>query len=132
MQDTTDKLLEHCIEYATDLLTETGEAYPFGAFADTVGNVHPLEMEIDKKNVPNIGKVMQALEKYCTDEMAEGRVTSYALSYEVSLKFSEDEPAQDCLAIDIRGTEEVPLFYLPFEKKGDQTAVGEVFAVKRS
>lgn len=93
--------IEHCKEYAVDLLTETGEAYPFGAFIDTIGNVHPLEMEIDKKNVPTIGKVVETLGKYCETEMADNKMNGYALCYEVSYELEEGQK-QDAIAIDLK------------------------------
>ena len=126
--------LDHCVEYATDLLVETGEAYPFGAFIDSIGNVHPLEMEIDKKNVPTIGKVMEHLEKFCESEMREGNQKGYALAYEVQLQFEDRKTPTDAIAIDIRhqSSQDIPIYYLPFEKTEDSAVPGEVFAVKRS
>lgn len=132
MNEEVKKTLDHCIEYASELLTETGESYPFGAFIDTIGNVHPLEMEIDTKNVPTIGKVMEHLEAYCEKEMAEGKQHGYALAYEVQLEFETDK-VQDAIAVDIRHNTEsdLPVYYLPFEKEEGKTIPGAVFAVKR-
>ena len=124
-------MLDHCEEYASDLLKETGECYPFGAFIDTVGQVHPLEMEVDDKNMPTIEKVVQTLEKYCKTEMAEKRIRGYAVTYEVEIALSETEK-KECIAIDIVHQNEVaPLFYLPFTKSELGVGVEEVFAVKR-
>ena len=131
MNEENQKMLDHCVEYATDLLKEQGESYPFGAFIDTIGNVHPLEMEVDKKNTPTIGKVIETLEKYCVEEMNEKRMTGYALTYEVEIALSENE-TKDCIAIDIKHKdEETPLFYLPFTKSDLGVGVQEIFAVKR-
>lgn len=124
-------LLDHCVEYAIDLLNETGEAYPFGGFIDTVGQVHPLEMEIDKKNIPTIGKVIEALSKYGEDELKEERIHAYAVTYEVAVAISEDK-SQDCIAIDIKHpSDPQPIFYLPFNKTEGQMEIGDVFAVER-
>lgn len=130
MHKEIEKMLDHCAEYASDLLIEMGEAYPFGAFIDTIGNVHPLEMEVDKKNLPNIGQVINGLEKYCKAEMEAERMKGYALSFEVAVELSENE-MQDCIAIQIHHKEETcPTFYLPFKKDGEKTIVEELFAVK--
>lgn len=124
-------MLDHCEEYATDLLKETGEAYPFGAFTDTAGQVHPLEMEIDKKNVPNIGKVVEALHTYGKTELAAQKIGGYAVTYECEIQISEEEKL-DCIAIDItHPAEETPLFYLPFRVSDLGVGVDELFAVKR-
>jgi hypothetical protein len=131
MKEEIQKLLTHCIEYATELLTETGEAYPFGGFIDTIGNVHPLEMEIDQKNIPQISKVIETLSTYGDEEMAEARMQGYAVTYEAEVSLSE-ENIQNCIAIDIKHQEDVqPIFYLPFTWKDNKMEVGEVFAVKR-
>lgn len=132
MKEEIQKLLDHCVEYATELLTETGEAYPFGGFIDTIGNVHPMEMEIQKSNVPNIGKVVETLSKFGDVEMEGKRFRGYAVTYEAEVNFS-DADKKDCIAIDIKHIEEeTPVFYLPFEKGEEgQIKIGELFAVKR-
>lgn len=133
MKEEIEKLLNHTVEYATDLLTETGEAYPFGAFLDTIDNVHPLEMEVDKKNVPTIGKVIDALTEYCEGEVKASKMTGYALAYEVQLQLEENQPAQDAIAIKMLHIEDdsLPTFYLPFATNDDKkVTVGELFAVK--
>jgi hypothetical protein len=129
-----EKLLEHSVEYATNLLEETGESYPFGAYADTIGNVHPLEMEIDTKKVPTIGQVIDNLTGYCEGEMKASKMKGYALAYEVKLQLEEGADAIDAIAFDITHNEEadVALFYLPFTTTPERKAtVGELFAVKR-
>jgi hypothetical protein len=131
MKEDIQKLLDHCVEYATDLLVETNESYPFGGFIDTIGNPHPLEMEIDLKKVPTIGKVVETLTKFGETELAEKRILGYAVTYEVEVAISENE-VQNCIAIDIKYEgEELPIFYLPFSWESDKTVVGELFAVKR-
>ncbi|WP_027419339.1 hypothetical protein [Crocinitomix catalasitica] len=134
MTEEIEKMLAHTVEYATDLLNETGEAYPFGAFLDTIDNVHPLEMEIDTKNVPTIGKVIEALTKYCTSEMEEEKMNAYALAYEVQIQTEQDAEPIDAIAIDMiqKSTEILPLFYLPFTVDANKKAtIGELFGVKR-
>lgn len=136
MNSEIEKLLEHSIEYATDLLSETGECYPFGAFIDTIGNVHPLEMEVtDTKNMPKIGQVIEALTIYCEGELAEKKLKAYALSYEVQLQLEEGAAPTDAIAFDMKHCEEsnIDLYYLPFTVGADKKAtIGTVFAVKRS
>ena len=134
MIEEVEKLLTHSVEYATELLEETGESYPFGAFADTIGNVHPLEMEIDTKKVPTIGQVIDNLTGYCEGEMKASKMTGYALAYEVKLQLEEDADAIDAIAFDIKHAEadEVDLYYLPFTITPEKKAtVGDLFAVKR-
>jgi hypothetical protein len=134
MTEELEKMLQHTVEYATDLLQETGEAYPFGAYLDTIDNVHPLEMEIDTKNVPTIGKVIEGLTTYCTAEMEADKMNAYALAYEVQVQTEADAEPIDAIAIDMTHKTEknVPLFYLPFTPGPNKTAsVGELFGVKR-
>lgn len=127
-----DKLLEHCDEYATELLKGTGECYPFAAYIDTIDNVHPLEMEIDPKNMPTVGVVLEGLEKYCKEEMAAERMKAYALCCEAEVAISEDE-VLTTISIDITNpNDEAPLFYLPYTTSEMGVGVQELFAVKRN
>lgn len=134
MNEEVEKMLEHSVEYASELLTETGESYPFGAFIDTIGNVHPLEMEIDRKKIPNIGQVIDVLTKYCEVELKNERLRGYALAYEVKLQLETEKDPVDAIAIDMKHVDQddVPLFYLPFSFEENKKArPGELFAVKR-
>lgn len=141
MDDLLKKLLDHSVEYATELLVETGEAYPFGAYIDLADNVHPLEMEFDPKNMPKVGKVMEALTKYCSEEMAENRMKAWCLSYEVKIALSESQETE-AIAFEMTHPSEknIPKFYLPYtpipkenwkdEEDFSKVNVGELFAVK--
>lgn len=131
MNEINEKLLEHCDEYATDILKDTGECYPFGAYIDTIDNVHPLEMEFDPKNMPKVGAVLEGLEKYCKDEIAANRMKAYAICCEAAVDLTEEE-SLTTVCIDITNpTEETPLFYLPYKTSELGTGVQELFAVKR-
>lgn len=118
MNEDLKKLLDHSVEYASELLVETGDSYPFAAYIDTIGNVHPLEMEIDTKNVPQIQKVIDALTIYCSEEMKEGRMRAYCLSYEVLIHLTEEETT-DAIAFEMKHQTEsgLPKYYLPFRSK---------------
>ncbi len=125
-------VIEHCRKYASDLLIETCEAYPFGAFIDTIGNVHPMEVEVDKNNMPNVGQVISQLKEYADAEMQVEKMRGYVLCYEVSYEMEEGGQSLDAIAIDVTHVEESPpLFYLPFNA-GEEMSVGELFAVERS
>ncbi len=131
MNEINEKLLEHCDEYATDMLKETGESYPFGAYIDTIDNVHPLEMEFDPKNMPKVGAVIEGLQKYCKEEIAAERMKAFAICYEADVALSEEE-ILTTVCIDIQNEEEdTPLFYLPYTKSELGVGVKEMFAVKR-
>lgn len=116
MNEDLKKLLDHSVEYASELLVETGDSYPFAAYIDTIGNVHPLEMEIDDKNIPQIQKVIDALTIYCTEEMKEQRMRAYCLSYEVKIQLEENKTT-DAIAFEmIHQTEKnIPKYFLPFK-----------------
>jgi len=129
-----DKILEHSYEYAKDILTDTGELYPFGAYIGIEGNVHPLEFEYDKKNMPTVGKVIEALTTYCNDEMEKGKMRAYGLTFHASVQLEKDKDFVDTFAIDIttNGDEEIPVFYYPYNISENKTVTfREPFAVKR-
>ena len=131
MTEEIKKMLDHSVEYATELLMETGQSYPFGAYLDRIG-VHPLEMEIDEKNVPQIGKVIEVLTNYCSEELANEKILGYCLSYEVKVQL-DDKTTTDAIAFELhhKSENDLPKFFLPYKPVGEkQVELGELFAVK--
>jgi len=128
-----EDLMDHSIDYAQDLLDETLEFYPFGAWIDTKGGVHPLEFEFDKKQMPTVEKVLSELKIYCESEMAANKMNAYALTFESELVLAEDEPAVKCISLDIVHQDEknIPKFYVPYSiDESQQVEYGELFGVK--
>lgn len=134
MNTAVDKILEHSREYAKELLIDTGELYPFGAYIGVEGNAHPVEYEYDKKNMPTVGVVIEALSKYCETELKEGNILAYGLTYEASVQLEKDADFVDTFVIDITikdGTD-VPLYYYPYQISANKTVTfDDPFAVKR-
>jgi len=135
MTNFTQKILDHSFEYAKELLTDTGQCYPFGATIDKAGIVHPLEFEIeDKKNMPNNETVIKGLRKYCETELAANNIKAYGLTYEAVVQLEEDADGIDTIAMDIveSNGEIVPIYYYPYEiTNSDTVTFSETFAVRR-
>lgn len=134
MKIDTQKIIEHSFDYAKELLEETGEFYPFGAYLDKKGQIHPLEFELDKKNMPTNGQVIEGLTKYCTSEMEEGNIIGYGITFEAGVQMHEEEEPINTIAIDIVLSDDgvQPVYYFPYTKVGsDNVEFGETFAVKR-
>ncbi len=128
------ELIAHCHGYATDLLIETGELFPFGAVMDSEGRTSHREYEIDLKNIPSNGEIIEKLEATFEEEYLKEEARAYALVYEVSVKLNENTSA-DAIAIDVkhRSAGEIPLFYYPFSMdEKENVSFGEGFAVKRN
>jgi hypothetical protein len=127
-------LIDHSYEYAVDLLDDTGEFYPFAAFTDKAGQVHPLEFEVDKNKMPNNSQVLEALTAWCTKEYESKGITGYALVFEAAVTLEEGKPAIDTICMDIATVDEenLPIYYFPYELKEEGKVVyGEAFAVHR-
>jgi len=134
MNTYTQKIIDHSFEYAKDLLTDTGQCYPFGATVDNAGIVHPLEFEIDKKNIPNNETVIGGLRKYCQTELKEKRIKAYGITYEAAVQIEVDSDSIDTVAIDIIGNSDeiIPIYYFPYTiNKNGTVKFGETFAVAR-
>lgn len=128
-------LIDHSYEYAVDLLDDTGEFYPFAAFTDKLGQVHPLEFEVDKNKMPNNSQVLESLKTWCTGEFASGGITGYALVFEASVTLEEGKPSIDtiCMEIFTIDEEKLPIYYFPYELAADGSVnYGEAFAVVRT
>lgn len=128
-----DNLLNHCKNYAADLLMETGELFPFGALTDASGLTHHREVEINEKKIPSNGEMIDLLLSYFTDEMKNHEALAYALCCEASVKLNE-QTVIDAISIDIRHRDfpEIPVYYYPFSlREEEEVTFGEMFAVKR-
>ncbi len=133
MHEEIEKLVEHSFEYAQELLVDTKEFYPFGAFIDTIGNVHPLEFEYDPKNMPQVKTVLESLTSYCETEMAENRMHAYGLTFEAELQMEENGPQETCIGLTVKHETEqdLPDFYQVYTFNDEAPEFGEIFAVKR-
>lgn len=134
MNTEVEKILGHSSEYAKELLMDTGEMYPFGAYIGIEGNVHPVEYDYDKKNMPTIGVVIEALLKFCDTEMKAGKMLAYGLTYEASVQLEKDADFVDTFVIDIviKDEKDLPLYYYPYSVSANKNIkFEEPFAVKR-
>ncbi len=127
------ELLNHCRNYAEDLLMETGELFPFGALTDAEGRSHHREVEVDPKHVPSNGEMIEMLLQYFEEEYNKHAARAYATACEASVKLDENT-STDAIAVDIRHKEvpDIPIYYFPFKISGNgEVKFGEAFAVKR-
>lgn len=127
-----ENLLNHCKNYASDLLMETGELFPFGALTDSTGLTHHREYEVDEKKIPSNGEIIESLLAYFTEAIEKNGALAYALACEASVKLDENTVI-DAIAIDIHHRDHpgVPMYYYPFTLKDEEVIFGEMFAVKR-
>ena len=126
MTEPQQLLAENCLQSAREMLIQTDEFYPFGAFLGPTGIVHPLGIEVDKKNIPNNGNLIKQLIDLAKSENFE----QYSLCYEVSLQMSEAKPAIDAICVEFSETE-VPKVYQPFSKENNEYIFDDVFAVQQ-
>ncbi len=130
MHPYTKELLDHCSDFSKNLLIETKDMYPFGAFISSSGQLHPLEMEF-KKGIKN-EIVINALHTYLTSEYKEGNILAYATVYEVDFQLSEQDSPQSAFAVDIESKySDVPIYYFPFVINDEEVSFQAPFAVAR-
>ena len=102
MTEENEKIIDHSLEYATELLKDTGEFYPFGAYLGNEGIVHPLEFEFDKKNMPTNGQVIDWLENFCKEELENKQIKAYGITYDVtSLELNCRASCQDFVLLSV-------------------------------
>ncbi len=128
-----NELLDHCRNYAEDLLMETGELFPFGALMDAEGRSHHREVEIDPKHVPSNGEIIEMLLEYFEYEFNSAEARAYAIACEASVMLDETT-ATDAISVDIKHkvVADIPMYYFPFKiSKDGEVKFGEAFAVRR-
>ncbi len=134
MKPELKSIIDHSVEYATELLEQLGELHPFGAFTDLRKQVHPLEMEIDKKNVPTNGKIIETLWNYCFGEMEAKKITAFGITFESALKMEEGKDSVDVIVIIANHSTEkdLPAYCTPFSiSNNGKVELGEMFAVDK-
>ena len=135
MDTITKIIIDHSFDYAKNLLEDTQQCYPFGAFVDKKNIVHPLEFEVeDKKNMPNNETVINGLTGYCKSELEKGNIVAYGITYEADVQLDTDANFINTIAIDViaKDTNNIPIYYFPYSINGEKTIkFEEPFAVKR-
>lgn len=129
-----EKIIDHSFEYAKVLLEETKQCYPFGAFIDRSGQVHPLEFDVENaKSIPDNETVRESLRKYCKTEFDNGKIIACGLTYEASVIVKEgDEPVETILMeIYANNDNNIPFYHFPYSFISEGIEFGEPFAVKR-
>ena len=117
-------LVDHCMETAKEMLGQTNEFHPFGAFPGSNGAIHPLGVEVDKKRIPSNGDIIQQLHDLAKTE----NIEHYSLCYEVSIQLDISRNPTDAICVEIKEAG-IPKFYLPYSKSGETFVFDEVFAV---
>ncbi len=134
MHPEIEKMINHSFEYAQELLIDTKEFYPFASFIDTIGNVHPMEFDFDKKNMPTVGKVIDTLKTYCQKEMSDQKIKGFSLTFEAELKLTDEGALETCIATEVFHSEEtdIPDFYMTYQINAENDIdFGELFGVKK-
>jgi hypothetical protein len=128
-----NELLDHCRNYAEDLLMETGELFPFGALMDADGRSHHREVEVDPKHIPSNGEIIEMLLEYFEEEYNNNDARAFAIACEAGVQL-DGNSSTDAISVDIRHKEvaDIPIYYFPFNLSGNgEVKFGEAFAVKR-
>lgn len=134
MSEYSKTIIDHSYDYAKELLEETKQCYPFGAFIDRAGQVHPLEFDVEgSKTIPDNETVRESLRKYCRTEYETGKILAWGLTYEASVVLKEGDEPIETLLMEIYSKEEdnLPYYHFPFKLTEDGVEFYEPFAVKR-
>ena len=134
MNTEIQSIINHSLEYAGEILSQTGELYPFGAFTDNTGQVHPLEMEIDKKKIPTNGKIIETLWNFCMEEMEQEKISAFGISFESSIQIEEGKEPIDAVVILVNhiNGEDFPAYCSQYKiVSEEQVDFGEMFAVDK-
>ncbi len=134
MNEQVNQVLEYCIDHAKFLLEHTFDFDPFAAYLDRDELLNLLEYNQESKTEPLSGQVIDFLTKTLVKEFNNNTIQVYALVYEVSMQIEKDQPQIDAIAIDIvhHTEKQIPIFYLPYQIKDEESVIfSEAFAVKR-
>jgi len=91
-------------------------------------------MEIDKKNIPTNGKIIETLWNFCMEEMEDEKISAFGISFESAMQIEEGKDPIDVVVIiaNHKNGEELPAYCSQFKISGEnQVDFGEIFAVDK-
>ena len=134
MENDIQDIIDHCYEFAEDLLNETGEFHPYAVTIDNDGNFRPVGYQGDEDITQKSGEVLEVIHQYCEEQLVEGTIRAYGLTYEASIQLEEGGEETDAVIIDIVHSEfdSIPLYCFPYKVLGKGIVqFGESFAIRR-
>ncbi len=116
MEPAVEKLVNHCLDMAEELLIEQGEFYPFGATINNFGELKNVGL-FDGDDFPISDVVIEKLKEGFESDIKNGEIQSYAICFDCRASKKTTSEKTDAVAMEcyIRHTEQRITYYYPYD-----------------
>lgn len=129
-------LLTYCVDFATTMLSDSGEFYPFGAALDPTGQVKAVGAHNGEEH-PKPTELYGLLSEAFAREASSGQIIGAALAANVDVPTQFSSPFPDAVRVALEGADFSRLIYWPYQisrkglfKKQVEVRFSKPFAVE--
>lgn len=129
-------LLTYCVDFATTMLTDSEEFYPFGAALDPAGEIKAVGAYNGEEH-PKPSELYGLLSEAFVRDASSGQIFGAALAANVDVPAEFSGPLPDAVRVTLEGADFARLIYWPYQivrkglfKKQVEVRFAEPFAVE--
>lgn len=111
--DSLAGLLRYCEQFAQQMLAQSGEFHPFGAFVNADGEIEALGAYLGSEFPPG-SEVYAILESTVASMAAQGKASAYALAANVTIPSGLASPLRDGIRVHVEAPGYSRLVYTPY------------------
>lgn len=134
IQKDIQNIIDYSHNFAEKMLNNGKEYYPFGAKIDNNGELIAVGYKDNETDCPESQKVIDELTAGFEQELNNGQIRAYGLTYDVRVQTNSLKDKTDAILIDIyhRNSNEIPKYYFTyFWNDKNKLVFGESFGMKK-
>ena len=127
-------IIDYSHKFAEKMLNNGKEYYPFGAKIDNNGELIAVGYKDNESDFPESQKVINKLTADFEQELNNGQIRAYGLTYDVRVQTDSLKDKTDAILIDIchRNSNEIPKYYFTYSwNEKNELVFGESFGMKK-
>ncbi|GEO05914.1 hypothetical protein AAE02nite_35780 [Adhaeribacter aerolatus] len=111
-----EKLIGYSVEFAENLLLDSGEYYPFGSKISSSGKFTPVSFFEDEE-YPESQKIINELTSAFEEAFNKNKVRAYSIAYDVRVQNEKYNLPKDAILISIKheNVEGKLIYYYPYK-----------------
>ena len=134
IQKDIQNIIDYSHNFAETMLNNGKEYYPFGAKIDNNGELIAVGYKDNETDFPESQKVIDELIAEFEQELNNGQIRAYGLTYDVRVQTKSLKDKTDAILIDIyhRNSNEIPKYYFTYSwNEKNELVFGESFGMKK-
>ncbi|MEZ4838026.1 hypothetical protein [Flavobacterium sp.] len=134
IQKDIQNIIDYSHNFAEIMLNNGKEYYPFGAKIDNNGELIAVGYNDNETDFPESQKIINELTAEFEQELNNGRIRAYGLTYDVRVQTNSLKDKTDAILIDIyhRNSNDIPKYYFTYSwNEKNELVFGESFGMKK-